>query len=111
MARTVSGVPVRGSGTASDRWTSPVKDKDLTAPPGAPSPGARYVVASVASGAWTGHESEIAEWAGSICRIYLWVCQTISSSGADRGHAVLSEGTSQANTVLEQDRASTADLV
>lgn len=71
MARTVSGVPVRGSGTASDRWTSPVKDKDLTAPPGAPSLGDRYIVASVASGAWTGHETEIAEWAGSIWQFFV----------------------------------------
>ena len=60
------GTPVRGveaGGVIS--WQGAVKDKDLTAPPGSPSTGDRYIVASVASGAWTGEEDNIAEWMGS----------------------------------------------
>ena len=44
-------------------WT--VLDKDLTDPPGSPPTGGRYIVASVATGDWTGHEEKIAEWSGS----------------------------------------------
>ena len=60
------GTPVRGveaGGVVS--WQGSVKDKDLTAPPGSPSTGDRYIVASVATGAWTGQEDDIAEWTGS----------------------------------------------
>ena len=39
-----------------------VLDRDLTAPPGAPSDGDRYVVADSATGAWAGHDGEIAAW-------------------------------------------------
>lgn len=43
----------------------PVLDKDLTAPPGAPpSIGDRYIIASVATGAWTGKEKYITTWNG-----------------------------------------------
>ena len=37
-----------------------VKDKDLTAPPGSPSEGDRYIVASPATGDWLGKENNIA---------------------------------------------------
>lgn len=40
-----------------------VHDKDLTAPPGSPVDGARYIVASPATGAWAGHEDDIAYYA------------------------------------------------
>lgn len=46
-------------------WQEPVLDKDLTAPPGGESLGDRYIVASPATGAWTGQEDNIAEWNGS----------------------------------------------
>ncbi len=36
------------------------KDKDLTAPPGAPAAGDVYLVAASATGAWAGHDKEIA---------------------------------------------------
>jgi len=42
-----------------------VLDKDLTAPPGGESEGDRYIVASTASGAWAGHEDDIAEYRSS----------------------------------------------
>lgn len=37
-------------------------DKDLTAPPGSPTTGDAYIVASGASGLWAGHEGELAVW-------------------------------------------------
>ena len=40
-----------------------VLDKDLTAPPGSPSEGARYIVASGATGAWAGWDGDVAMWA------------------------------------------------
>lgn len=39
-----------------------VRDRDLTAPPGAPSEGDRYIVATGGSGAWAGKDNQIAEW-------------------------------------------------
>jgi len=41
-----------------------VKDRDLTAPPGAPAEGDRYVVAAGPSGAWAGQATRIAVWQG-----------------------------------------------
>lgn len=46
-------------------WQPSVIDKDLTAPPGSPNIGDRYIVGSPATGAWTGHEDDIVEWDGS----------------------------------------------
>lgn len=46
-------------------WQDSVKDKDLTAPPGSPSTGDRYIVGTGATGAWTGHDDEIAEYDGA----------------------------------------------
>lgn len=39
-----------------------VIDRDLTAPPGAPSDGDRYLVASGATGAWSGWDGNVAAW-------------------------------------------------
>ncbi|HWB44602.1 MAG TPA: DUF2793 domain-containing protein [Hyphomicrobiaceae bacterium] len=39
-----------------------VVDKDLSAPPGSPAEGARYIVATGATGAWAGHDGEIAAY-------------------------------------------------
>ena len=39
-----------------------IKDKDLTAPPGSPSDGDRYIVASGSSGLWTGTDNQIAAY-------------------------------------------------
>ncbi|UOM33839.1 DUF2793 domain-containing protein [Acuticoccus sp. I52.16.1] len=37
-----------------------VIDRDLAAPPGAPAEGDRYIVAASATGAWAGHEADVA---------------------------------------------------
>jgi len=42
-------------------WQESVIDKDLTAPPGGESVGDRYIVGASATGAWSGHDFEIAE--------------------------------------------------
>jgi len=39
-----------------------VADRDLTAPPGSPAEGQRWIVKASATGAWTGHDNAIAAW-------------------------------------------------
>ncbi len=64
--RTVGvGTPVRGAVGAGATWVDPVKDKDLTAPPGSPATDDRYIVAAGGTGLWSGHDTEIAEWDGA----------------------------------------------
>lgn len=46
-------------------WQASVLDKDLTAAPGGPSKGDRYIVASGATGAWTGEDGNIAYYDGA----------------------------------------------
>lgn len=58
-------------------WQDSVFDKDLTAPPGTPSTGDRYLVANSATGAWSGHDGDIAEWDGST-----WIFQAKSEGMA-----------------------------
>lgn len=43
-----------------------VVDKDLSAPPGSPVDGALYIVASGASGAWSGKSGQLAYWLTSL---------------------------------------------
>lgn len=45
-------------------WRRPVLDKDVDAPPGSPASGDRYLLVGTPSGAWAGHQGEIAEWDG-----------------------------------------------
>jgi len=52
-------------------WQNSVLDKDLTAPPGSPSEGDRYIVASGGTGDWDTHDDDIAEYDGSE-----WVFET-----------------------------------
>jgi len=42
-----------------------VLDKDLTAPPGSPAEGDRYIVGGSATGDWAGHDNDIAWYDGS----------------------------------------------
>lgn len=46
-------------------WQDNVLDKDLAAPPGSPTTGDRYIVASSGTGDWSGQDGNIAEWDGS----------------------------------------------
>lgn len=46
-------------------WQESVLDKDLTAPPGSPATGDRYIIAAGATGAWATHDGEITEWNGT----------------------------------------------
>lgn len=39
-----------------------VLDRDLTAPPGSPTNGDTYIIGASATGAWAGHDGEIAVW-------------------------------------------------
>lgn len=46
-------------------WKNPVIDNTIATPPGSPTTGDRYIVAASPTGAWTGHEKDIATWNGS----------------------------------------------
>lgn len=46
-------------------WQESVKDKDLTTPPGSPSTGDRYIVATGGTGAWSGYDGYVTEYNGS----------------------------------------------
>jgi cytoskeletal protein CcmA (bactofilin family) len=46
-------------------WKEAVKDKDLTAPPGSPATNDRYIIASSATGDWSGHDLDLTRWTGS----------------------------------------------
>ena len=47
-----------------------VEDKDLTAPPGSPSDGARYIPKATASGAWSGKENYVAHYVDGAWEFY-----------------------------------------
>jgi hypothetical protein len=56
-------------------WQDPVIDKDLTAPPGSPSTGDRYLIgldtaAGAATGAWAGEDGKVTEWNGASWDFY-----------------------------------------
>lgn len=42
-----------------------VKDRDITAPPGAPASGDTYIVGTSATGDWATHDGEVAVWDGA----------------------------------------------
>lgn len=42
-----------------------VKDRDLATPPGSPTAGDTYIVASSPTGAWAGNTGKVAVWSGS----------------------------------------------
>lgn len=46
-------------------WQDSVIDKDLTAPPGSPTTGDRYIVGGSATGDWATHDDDIAEYNGA----------------------------------------------
>lgn len=55
-----------------------VKDRDLAAPPASPSDGDRYIVATGATAAWSGHDAEVAAWQDGAWAFYApregWRC-------------------------------------
>lgn len=55
-----------------------VKDQHLTAPPGSPAAGDRYIIPSGATGVWAGQTNKVAEWNGSSWDLYApatgWTC-------------------------------------
>jgi hypothetical protein len=55
-----------------------VLDRDLTAPPGSPTAGDRYIVGASATGAWSGKDGQIARWNGTAWEFYApkknWLC-------------------------------------
>lgn len=53
-------------------WQLPVKDKDLTAPPGGEVKGDRYIVGPSATGLWSGHDDDIATYDG----VSAWIFDT-----------------------------------
>lgn len=55
-------------------WAAPVLDRDLSTPPASPTTGARYIVKPTGTGAWAGHDNQIAEWNGSA-----WVFTTLTT--------------------------------
>lgn len=57
----------------SDTWLPPVK-RQQNPPPASPASGDRYVVGPGPSGAWAGHDEEIAEWDGTA-----WVFSTVGN--------------------------------
>ena len=63
-----------------------VKDRNLSAPPGSPAEGARYIVASGASGAWAGWVGSVALWVnGAWMRLIPqigWMCWVEDESTA-----------------------------
>lgn len=69
-----------------------VLDRDLTAPPGSPSDGDRYLVASGASGAWADKDFNIAAWQDGAWAFHVprpgWIAWV-----ADESRALLYDGT------------------
>ena len=47
-----------------------VEDRDLTAPPGAPAEGQVWIVAAAATGDWTGHDGELAQFVGGAWKFH-----------------------------------------
>jgi len=48
-----------------------VIDRDLTAPPGSPAEGDRYIVATGGTGTWASHDGEIAAWQDGVWRFHV----------------------------------------
>lgn len=63
-----------------------VLDRNLTAPPGSPADGARYIVASGGTGAWAGWDGSVAMWSdGTWYRLLPragWICWVVDESTA-----------------------------
>ena len=69
-----------------------VLDRDLAAPPGSPAEGARYIVGSSPTGAWSGHADEVAAYQDGAWMLYAPVEGWIAWI-ADEDIAVVWDGT------------------
>ena len=69
-----------------------VLDRDLSAPPGSPAEGARYIVGSSPTGAWSGHADEVAAYQDGAWMLYAPVEGWIAWIG-DEDIAVVWDGT------------------
>jgi hypothetical protein len=76
-----------------------VLDRDLTSPPEDPAEGARWIVASGASGGWDGHDDEVAAWQDGGWSFYApqtgWLCYVV-----DEGALVAWTGSAWADAVF-----------
>jgi len=75
-----------------------VLDRDLTAPPGSPADGDRYLVASGATGDWSGQDGNVVAWQDGVWRFYVpqpgWICWIV-----DEGIVQAFDGTSWGNVI------------
>ena len=62
----MSGIGNRFDKVQDFNWQGFVRDRDLSAPPVSPSTKSRYIVKSPGTDGWSGHDSAIAEWSGSV---------------------------------------------
>lgn len=92
---------------------SAIEDRDLTAPPGSPAEGSLYIVAAGATGAWDGHDGDIAQYYGGSWYFYppwagltLWVSDEGLSAIYD---GVVWEALESAGTAAEAIAAHEAD--
>ncbi len=74
--RDVPDQPGTNTKAAANDYFPSVLDRDLATPPAAPAKSDRYLVASGGTGAWSGRDNQIAQWAGS-----MWLF-TIPTKGA-----------------------------
>lgn len=74
-----------------------VLDQDLTAPPGSPTDGDRYIVAASATGTWAGKDNQVAAWQDGAWAFYVpkegWLAWV-----ADEDGLVVWDGSSWAST-------------
>ncbi len=58
----LNGQPAGGGSVTAFDWQASIIDRDLTAPPGSPSAGDRYIVAGGGTGAWDGLDGQVVEY-------------------------------------------------
>jgi hypothetical protein len=86
-----------------------VLDRDLAAPPGAPSEGDRYIVAAGATGAWSGHDGKVVAFQDGVWAVFApragwraWV--------ADEGRILTHNGTNWLDAIAASASEATIDF-
>jgi len=90
-------------------WQDPVLDKDLTAPPGSPAPGDRYIVAVGGTGAWAGQDNAITEWDGAAWQ-FIPAVSGLAARVEDEGKLYTFNGSAWVNLGEAISHASLMDL-